>query len=81
MITTGIDNLIALWQARASDKNYSASYRDAVNDCLYELKTMYNEDCQEDYFEGLPPEEISSILDSWDADSYLSSLEAHEHEA
>ena len=81
MTSAGIDNLIALWQSRASDKNYSASYRDAVSDCLYELKTIYNENCQEDYLDILPPEELSSLIDSWEADSYLASMEAHEHEA
>lgn len=80
-MTPGISNLIALWKARITDKNYSASYRDAVADCLYELKTIYNEDCQEDYLETLTSEELSSLIDSWNADAYLSSIEAHEHEA
>lgn len=35
-----IDELLAAWQQRIQDKSYPQEYRDALVDCVYELKTL-----------------------------------------
>lgn len=33
-------SLIASWENRIRNKNFTEEYSDGVNDCLYELKTL-----------------------------------------
>ena len=76
-----ISALASQWEARAKDKKYSGAYRDAVSECLYELRNLCIPDAQEDWTSFLPPEEVWKAIEEQEADDYLASLEAHEHEA
>ena len=74
-----ISALASQWEARAKDKKYSGAYRDAVSECLYELRNLCTANSQdEDWASLFPPEEVWKAMEEQEADSYLASLEAHE---
>ena len=33
-----INSLLSLWENRLANPDYDASYKDALNDCIYELR-------------------------------------------
>ena len=57
----------------------SISYRDALEECVYELQRLVDDTLDEIFMDNIPSEEIQQYLLEQEADSYLSSSEAHEH--
>lgn len=76
---TNINNLLHIWQGRLQDSQFSTEYREAIGDCIYELQEVLNYSWQEEYINSLPPEEVEQYLHEQEADSYLSTIEAHEN--
>ena len=72
-----IESLTDQWEQRMK-LSTDASYRDALGECIYELRNCINETFQEDFLNSVPPEEIEQWLMEQEADAYLSSMEAHE---
>ena len=66
-----LQNLVSNWLERMNDSSQPSAYKDAVNDCVYDLNGLIdkfiNEECN-----------AMDYLDSIEADNFLSSLEAHE---
>jgi hypothetical protein len=57
----------------------SISYRDALEECVYELQRLVDDTLDEIFVDSIPSEEVQQYLLEQEADSYLSSSEAHEH--
>lgn len=73
MITiSDLQQLTKSWQERLGDTSQPLPYKDALNDCLYELNQLINHAIEEEL-------DYQDMLDSWEADAYLSTMEAHEH--
>ena len=87
MMARNINSLLSQWEGRLSQE-YDTSYKDALRECIFELKSMIDEEHLEDalaweqeMLNNMPSNEILDYLQSQEADSYLSSMEAHEHVA
>jgi len=72
-----IESLISQWEQRIAQSTDN-SYKDALGECVYELRNCINETFQEDFLNSVPPEEIEQWLLEQEADAYLASMEAHE---
>ena len=66
-----LQNLVSIWLERMNDSSQPSQYRDAVNDCIYDLNGLIDKSINEEF-------DAKDFLDSLNADDYLSSLEAHE---
>lgn len=77
MMITDLQNLISQWTERMGDNTQPLPYRDALGECIHELNCLINKVLQDEMTEQ---DALDYIL-SQEADSYLSSLEAHEHVA
>lgn len=72
--SSDLTQLITQWQSRYSRLDYSPAYRDALLECIYDLQScIINAQIRE-----ASAKELQDYLDSLEADSYLSSLEAHD---
>jgi len=65
-----LQQLVNSWQGRVDSSIYPSSYKDGVMDCIYELNQLISKSIDEEIA-------YNEFLDS-EADSYLSSIEAHE---
>jgi len=82
MITPGsISHLMEIWRQRAS--SYTSDYppvedgyKIAVSECINDLSELCFPQSQD--LCDLPPEEVQHYLESQEADSCLSTMEAHE---
>lgn len=65
-----LSTLLSQWTARMQNPTYPQPYRDAIFECCYELNNL---------IQNTINEELSAheYFDSVEADSYLSTLEAH----
>ena len=66
-----LQQLINSWQQRMTSGEHPIPYRDALNDCIYELNQVITSSLDEEL-------SYREYLESWKADDYLASLEAHE---
>lgn len=78
-----ISNLISIWEQRLSNTLYSNDYKIAIKECLFDLKKVLDtpktyEEFIDSIVANLPSEEVEEYLREQEADSYLSSIEAHE---
>lgn len=72
MITVSdIQQLIASWEERLDTSFQPSSYKDALSECIYELNQLITSSIDEEL-------SYQEYLDSWAADDYLSTMEAHE---
>lgn len=78
MMITDLQNLISQWTERMGDNTQPLPYRDALGECIYELNCLINKVLQD---EMMTEQDALDYILSQEADSYLSSLEAHEHVA
>lgn len=84
-----IRGLIATWQERLHPTTNEPSYKEALAECIFELddlvrvshekELLQREAEEQEIMATLPDEDIMSIIQQWEADSYLSSIEAHEN--
>lgn len=65
-----VSNLLSKWNERLQ-KTDSLQYKDALYDCLYDLKTLSEKSFNEEI-------DYQEMLEESYADNYLSSMEAHE---
>ena len=70
-----IVSLLSQWKERALNESYSDQYRDAVNDCIYELNDIVRKRMMEEAVDRMTDEDIKQYLEEIDADSYISSSE------
>lgn len=70
-----IVSLLSQWKKRALNESYSDQYRDAVNDCIYELNDIVRKRMMEEAVDRMTDEDIKQYLEEIDADSYISSSE------
>ena len=76
-----IYGLLSKWEGLYATTTESASYKDALNDCIYDLKSLMDIHVQEEtdaFIRNLPPEELYQLFLEQEADNYLSTMEAHE---
>lgn len=66
-----LQNLVSSWLERLGDSSQPLPYRDALNECIYDLNNLIDHSLIEEA-------DYQDMLESWNADNYLSSLEAHE---
>lgn len=78
MMITDLRNLISQWTERMGNNAQPLPYRDALGECIYELNCLINKVLQD---EMMTEQDALDYILSQEADSYLSSLEAHEHVA
>ena len=79
-----VNKLLNKWNERLNyykqfSDPLSISYRDALEECAYELQRLVDDTLDEIFMDSIPPEEVQQYLLEQEADSYLSSSEAHEH--
>ena len=70
MYLTDVNKLISMWQDRKNNSKCSPEYKDAVNDCIYDLSTFMDNLIEED-IQG------REAVDSMIADEYLATIDAH----
>ena len=77
-------SLISQWNERLS-KDYDRSYKDGLNDCLYDLRELLNRSLEfypdDIVWESGDPilyENMDNYFNSLEADGYLSSIASHE---
>jgi hypothetical protein len=70
-----IVSLLSQWKERALNESYSDQYRDAVNDCIYELNDIVRKRMMEEAVDRMSDEDIKQYFEEIDADSYISSSE------
>jgi hypothetical protein len=70
-----IVSLLSQWKKRALNESYSDQYRDAVNDCIYELNDIVRKRMMEEAVDRMTDEDIKQYFEEIDADSYISSSE------
>lgn len=63
--------LISEWVERSQNQKYSDDYRKAIAECAFELECTINSLIEEEF-------NINQYLNEQEADTYLSSMEAHE---
>ena len=66
-----LQQLLSQWQERAKSGSQPTFYKDALNDCVYELNSLIEKSVLEDA-------DYEDMLEEIEADNYLSSVEAHE---
>lgn len=66
-----LQQLLSQWQERAKSDSQPTFYKDALNDCVYELNSLIEKSVLEDA-------DYEDMLEEIEADNYLSSVEAHE---
>ena len=66
-----LQQLMTSWQERIDNQTYPFEYRNALSECVYDLNKLINHSIEEEL-------DYKDMLDSWEADNYLSSMEAHE---
>lgn len=72
MITVSdIQQLIASWAKRLDTSFQPSPYKDALSEYIYELNQLVTNSIDEEL-------SYQEYLDSWAADDYLSTMEAHE---
>ena len=59
------------WTERLNNPAQSFEYKNALSECIYDLNQLINHSIEEEL-------DYKEMLDSWEADNYLSSIEAHE---
>jgi hypothetical protein len=69
--------LAAQWAERGANLSHPQPYRDALNECLFELNSLIHQTL----LDNLTEQDAIDYLVSQEADAYLSSMEAHEHVA
>jgi hypothetical protein len=79
-----VNKLLNKWNERLNyykqfSDPLSISYRDALEECVYELQRLVDDTLDEIFVDSIPSEEVQQYLLEQEADSYLSSSEAHEH--
>lgn len=77
--STNINDLLHAWQNKLQNNHLSSEYKDALNDCLYDLQEVLKYSWQEEFLDSLPSEEAEQYLLEQEADNYLSTIEAHEN--
>lgn len=68
-----LQQLVSQWTERMNN-NQPQSYKDALNECIYELNCLISKTLLDEMTE----QDALDYLMSQEADSYLSSMEAHE---
>lgn len=43
-----ITDLLSQWEGRLKEDKYNSAYKDAVSDCIYELKSMVDDKLQQE---------------------------------
>lgn len=71
---TDLQFLVSSWLDRLGDPSQPLAYKDALNECIYDLNNLIDRSLTEEL-------DYKDMLESWQADNYLSSLEAHESAA
>lgn len=72
MITVSdMQQLLASWTERLNTSFQPSPYKDALSECIYELNQLITHSIDEEL-------SYQEYLDSWTADDYLSTMEAHE---
>ena len=66
-----IQQLANTWTERMNNPTQSFDYKNAISECIYDLNQLINHSIEEEL-------DYKEMLDSWEADNYLSSIEAHE---
>jgi hypothetical protein len=66
-----LQQLISSWQERMNKQAHPFEYKNALSECIYDLNQLINHSIEEEL-------DYKEMLDSWKADNYLSSIEAHE---
>ena len=66
-----LQQLISSWQERMGKQTHPLEYKNALSECIYDLNQLINHSIEEEL-------DYKEMLDSWEADNYLSSIEAHE---
>ena len=66
-----LQQLISSWQERMSKQAHPFEYKNALSECIYDLNQLINHSIEEEL-------DYKEMLDSWEADNYLSSIGAHE---
>jgi hypothetical protein len=74
MMITDLQKLISQWTERMGNTTHPLPYRDALGECIYELNCLITKTLQDEMTE----QDALDYLLSQEADSYLSSMEAHE---
>jgi hypothetical protein len=69
-----LQQLMYKWQDRIDHPVHSFDYKTAVSECINDLNTLIDNIISDELSRQ---EDYQSFLDDWEADSYLSSLEAH----
>lgn len=69
--TSDLQQLVSAWKERATSAAQPTSYKDALNECIYDLDQLVDNSIIEEI-------DYQDMVDSWEADTYLSSMEAHE---
>lgn len=78
-----LEQLIAQWRGRLLSNGQSESYKCALQECIYDLQCLINENIYDPAFiqeciNQMPSKEIEDYFLSQEADDELSKLEAHE---
>ncbi len=72
MITVSdLQQLLNEWHERVEQPFQPFEYKTGVNDCIYDLNKLINHSIEEEF-------DYQDMLESWEADEYLSSMESHE---
>lgn len=57
-----IQNLQDRIEKYPNDSEYSTGYKDALNDCLYDIQQAFDTDIEREILECMPPEEIMELF-------------------
>lgn len=74
---TDLQNLISQWVERVGNAAYDSPYREGLSECAYELNCLINKTL----IDSMTRQDALDYILSQEADSYLSSIEAHENAA
>lgn len=66
-----LQQLVSQWLERMGNPIQSFEYKNALNECVDDLNNLIEKSLEEEI-------DYKEAMESWEADNYLSSIEAHE---
>ena len=66
-----LQKVVSLWLERMGNQSQPFEYRNALNECIDDLNQVIEKSIEEEL-------DYKEALESWEADEFLSSIEAHE---
>lgn len=66
-----LQQIVSIWLERVKNPSQPFEYKNALNECIDDLNSLIEKSIEEEI-------DYKDALESWEADEFLSSMEAHE---